>query len=377
MPNLKQQEAIFDLFPTCFRLKTQPPFIVVCCETLPPKPWPVTLAGLALYLTSDSNVEPLDIGLQSLGPDLAIPAEIHRTQLPKLETFIEVFNALDMYDIGVTKLQWVSGMFFAIAESQPKDGWRSRFPKAVNHVRIGYIFGEEAVHERGLRVKFPDGRTCDDTEYSELCPGVMIRSRTMQTTSGVCVEDQSGAKYITAAAHAFNGVGDEVWHPDGNGVHVGNVVRILGDSDIALVKLQNGIKYSRQTFHNLGTPTAKPFKNFVDVSTLKNYRIIMMNTPMNGHVEGTLLGAEVERIPKDEAVSSWEYLTGVLSYFGNGGDGIMEGSCGAVVWTAEHDNGDGDWNVIGQFRFQVLGKEICYCPTYSHMPLLGYSLSET
>ena len=57
-------------------------------------------------------------------------------------------------------------------------------------------------------------------------------------------------------------------------------------------------------------------------------------------------------------------------YFGNGEDAVLEeGSCGAVVWTTEDENGDGDWNVIGQFHER--GKDVCYCPTYSRMASLG------
>lgn len=276
VPNEKEQDAILDLFPTCTHLTTRPPFIMVCCQSLSPKPWPATLAGLALYLTSEPNAEPLDIGWSGLGPGLTIDAEIHRTQLPRLETFIKIFSALDKYNTRVTKLQWISGMFFAMAKPQPKEGWRYRYPKSVNGVRIGYIFGEEAVHSPGR-------------------------------------------------------------------------------------------------------PTAKPFQNMVHISTLKMHKIITMNTPLNGHVEGTLLGVQVQRISTDEAARPWEHLEGALSYFGNGADAMLEGSRGAVVWTAEHDNGDGyrDWNVIGQFPCQVLGSDICYCPTYSRMASLGYSLSET
>ena len=376
-PSEDEQKFIFDLFPSCTCLTTRPPFLIVCCQRLPPKPWPVTLAGLPLYLTSDPDAEPRDIGNLGLGPGLTVDAKIHRTLLPGLETFIQIFSALDEYDTKTTKLQWVSGIFLAMTKSKPKDGWRLKYPKAVNGVIIGYVFGEDAIDERAPRVKFPHGRTCDDSEYSELCPGVMIQSRTKQTTSGVCVRDRSGAKYMTAAAHAFSDVGDEVWHPNDNGVHVGNFSKKLGDSDIALVKLRDGIKYSRQTFHNPGTPTAKPFKDFVDVKTLKTYTRVMMNTPLNGHVEGSLIGVQVHRSPTDEAVRPWEYLPAALTYFGNGGHTILEGSGGAVLWTAENDNGDGDWIVLGQFRFQVLGKDICYCPTYSQMAFLGYSLSET
>ena len=62
-----------------------------------------TLAGLALYMTSDFNVGPLNIGWTGRGLDVPRDEEIYRTQLPKLETFIEIFSALDEYTT-ITKM---------------------------------------------------------------------------------------------------------------------------------------------------------------------------------------------------------------------------------------------------------------------------------
>lgn len=374
-PNHAEQQKILDLFPDCTELSIRPPFIIICSKTLPPKPWPVTLAGLALYFTTDPFADPLNRGLGGRGPDLKIAVEIHRTRLPKLETFKEVFASLDKLDIKATDLQWIAGQFYALTNTQPENKWRSKYPATINGVLINYHFGEEATYDRGSRLIPPNDKVYDNSIYQKLCPGVLFSSRDAMTTSGVCVTDRSGAKYITAAAHNFSGQGDEVWHPDGNGVHVGNICHIIGDNDIALVKLNDGNKYARQTFHESETKLAKPFNDLIDVSKLKLFTLISLDSPMNGHMDGQLLGTRIRRIPSDEAVRPHEYLQGQLVYFGNGED-ILDGSRGAVVWTAENDNGEGDWNVLGQFGFKLAGTDICYCPTYSVLPQLGYSLSE-
>lgn len=71
-PNKEQVNAILDLFPTAFNLSIQNPLIVVTCLQLPPKPWPLTVAGMPLYLTTDSKTIPLKLGLGARGPKIEI-----------------------------------------------------------------------------------------------------------------------------------------------------------------------------------------------------------------------------------------------------------------------------------------------------------------
>ena len=88
------------------------------------------------------------------------------------------------------------------------------------------------------------GRTCDDSEYSEL---LSRRDDPFQDHAdklqGVCVKDESGAKYITARRPMASVV---VWVTRSGirtaiGAHVGNVVRkARRESDIALVKQAAG-----------------------------------------------------------------------------------------------------------------------------------------
>ena len=53
----------------------------------------------------------------------------------------------------------VFGMFFAMAISQPKDGWRSRFPSGGQRCqnRLFYL-AKKAVHERGPRIESAHGQ---------------------------------------------------------------------------------------------------------------------------------------------------------------------------------------------------------------------------
>lgn len=77
-PNKEQVNAILDLFPTAFNLSIQNPLIVVTCLQLPPKPWPLTIAEMPLYLTTDSNTIPLKLGLGARGPKIEIDYPDHQ-----------------------------------------------------------------------------------------------------------------------------------------------------------------------------------------------------------------------------------------------------------------------------------------------------------
>jgi hypothetical protein len=48
------------LFPTTFAAEVVPPYVIIRVETLPPKPWPFTVSGLPLWLTTDKCAECFD-----------------------------------------------------------------------------------------------------------------------------------------------------------------------------------------------------------------------------------------------------------------------------------------------------------------------------
>ena len=75
IPSSDQFEEIMYLFPNRTSVKAMLSFLVVTCKTLPPRPWPLTVAGLPLYLTTENN-EPLDLGLRMRGPKTRLDVEI-------------------------------------------------------------------------------------------------------------------------------------------------------------------------------------------------------------------------------------------------------------------------------------------------------------
>ncbi|KAL8947068.1 MAG: hypothetical protein Q9183_007830, partial [Haloplaca sp. 2 TL-2023] len=96
-PSPEQRSAIRTLFPTCFCVEHAPPFLVLRCQTLPPKPWPVSLAGLPLYLTTEFSEYPIFMGVRAFGPKLHLDAEIRMWKTPDTSTFMEISRAMRIW----------------------------------------------------------------------------------------------------------------------------------------------------------------------------------------------------------------------------------------------------------------------------------------
>lgn len=371
---MEQVKIILDLFPTAFKLSLQNPFLVVTCVQLPPKPWPLTVAGMPLYLTTDPNATPLKLGLGAKGSRLNIDDDFKRYDQPTLETFKKVFEALDERGIHLIRLQWVGWRFLGFLSGDAPSDWRATFPAFINGLTMGYLFSEEAIEEKALQLKVPSGRSYDNAVYSDhLRPGVMFAGEQgtsqLLTTSGVCVKSPSGRQYITCATHGFpGGKGAEVYHPTAGAERIGCFVKQFWDSDIGLLELNPSLRYDRETFSTTEY-LAKPFRKLVNSFSLRIGDTIHLNTPVNGHIEGTILKIDVLRLPQDEPADSTEYIVGHCAYFGNGSETLFDGCCGGAIWTDEFD-------VVGQFRFMMTDEPVAYCPSFDPLINRDYQLSE-
>ena len=141
-PSAEQTTIILDLFPTSYRMTLRPPFLIIYCTKLPPKPWPVSVAGLPLFLTDKEDVLPMDWGLPGRGPKATINSSISRWTTPDLKAFEEIFELLDGLGARIDRLQWIGTGFLALAAKEPFEDWSSRLPWLINGIVISYIFGE-------------------------------------------------------------------------------------------------------------------------------------------------------------------------------------------------------------------------------------------
>ena len=61
-PTLVQVKEIMSTFSTCYCVDLMSPMLILRCRQLPPAPWPLTVAGVPVWLTTDPDHYPLEIG---------------------------------------------------------------------------------------------------------------------------------------------------------------------------------------------------------------------------------------------------------------------------------------------------------------------------
>lgn len=357
-PTRKESEVLMKLFPTQYAVTIVPPLITIHVRTLPPKPWPLTVAGLPLYLTTDESTTGYHHGKQGFGP----PAMEHLNS--KLNVTKNIFTAAaDFFErelkIHVDYLQWTVGRWKIAV---PDGTEMLEVPSTLAGSICGYVFTSEEVEppEAALRLLQPTSVRRDDTRYEQLRPGVMVCSgkfidpsnvvpprSELYTTSGVLVKDCNGEMFVTVADHGFPLGEETVYHPEPSGQIVGQVVRRLGGTDIALVRLETGIQYTNETFASPGSPSGKTVCKIRNFEEMRIYDFVYMDNPFTGLSKGQYLGTRYKRMPADEldlGVHPWAFQQ--WFYLGQGT--IMEptqGSCGSPIL-------DEDGRIICFFRWQ-------------------------
>ncbi|KAL8713201.1 MAG: hypothetical protein Q9220_002722 [cf. Caloplaca sp. 1 TL-2023] len=383
-PSAQRTRKIMDLFPTSTALNWIPPFIVVVCDVLPPKPWPITVAGVALYLTDDpEDLFPIPVGVSARGANIDLPIELSLWGIPGHAAWVGLFKFFDAVGAPVEDIQWTGSSILAISARVPTPGWESRYPRAINEIRVGYIFGENTnLEEMAMRARLPQDSQPDDTNYAQgfnqLRPGVVVTSKDWDkypskdivTTSGVCLRSPSGRLYLTVAKHGFpGGVEDLVWHPDRHGVPVAKVTKVLGETDMALAELRPGVRYSKETFSVPGYPV-REFTALADPIHMPIGSFVYMDNPFNGRCEGTLISVVARRIPEVyEPSGEMQYVCTDICSFGVGGQIMFNGCCGSVLWNKNHE-------VVAQFRMQQSqAPYFSWCPSFKDYKDWGYTIA--
>lgn len=237
-----------------------------------------------------------------------------------------------------------------------------KVPSILARSICGYVFTSEEMEppEAVSRLLQPTSTRRDDSRYEQLRPGVMLSSgrfidpsnvvpprSELYTTSGILVKDSNGDTFVTVADHGFPLGEETVYHPGPSGQVVGDVVHRIGGTDIALVRLGDGLRYTNETFANPRWPSAKAIREIRNFERMRVYDSVYMDNPFTGYCEGQYLGTRFTRMPADEldlgyhpwAFQQWIYL----------GQGMImeptEGSCGSPIL-------DEDGQIVCFFRWQ-------------------------
>lgn len=287
----------------------------------------------------------------------------------------QMFQAFDERKIDIKVFQWFGVRLLGEVNGDAPVQWESYFPDRVNKIHISYVFRNTIETPGSLRLKTPTDAEPDDGNYSNMLrPGVILSSGIdpdgpeLRTTSGVCVECPSGEHFVTCASHGFPLGLEDAYHPSAAGSKIGTVMRQFWDTDVSLLRLAEGIQYSREPFSS-SDYDAVPLTSIRHPSTLCIGDFMYMNTPFNGHCKGSVVGVETVRIPSDEPGIPHLYIFGISAYLGNGSERPLDGCCGGVAWTEQGE-------AIGQFRILSKERPLAYITSFEHLIELGYQLSQ-
>lgn len=195
------------------------------------------------------------------------------------------------------------------------------------------------------------------------------------TSSGVLVRDNHGYQYMTVAAHGFRGLPfqGKVYHPHAWNSEIGEAIIELSYTDVALVKLNEGVHFINESFENALLPA--PALKLVGFSRATETRMgddIFLDSPYTGFVEGTRGAYSLPRIPSDdphEPVQEWIQCR--WDYMGQGSSSQMtDGVCGSAIWNK-------DSKVLGFSRYAPKSGRFldwCISVTADHLIEKGYSM---
>ena len=350
LPNPDELRELSKLFPSTFAVEVEPPFIIFRVHNLPPKPWPLTVAGLPIWFTTEESGGTFDKGLLGRGPKLFNDMSFIDDDC-SMDFLAEVISAFQQRKIPVSEILWCFG-YFRIVISDKLNLKSLPFLIAKCPAFYRESSDVETPDASAMRNKVPDGTIIDDSTYltatSVLRPGILLGSSNIQgewlsTTSGILVADSNNEIYITIASHGFR-PDCLVYHPSPtSGTIIARIDRHIPGLDVSLAKLNQGLTYVNETFDDSNGPGVM----LSGIATSpKGYEPLTMNNPYTGSCEGLLLGVGI-RVEGEEAVyvkHHWAYMESGLE--------PERGCCGTPVL-------NGDDEVIGLFRYKY-SDNMCY-----------------
>lgn len=337
--------------------------LVYLLNQLPPKPWPKKIAGLPCYLTTDPN---------DLGP--TIPIRHQSCSRIRISADLDLRNneaAVDLVfdlvrdfflqsNISITEIQYWGHIVIIVLENEHEnDKVLQVVPRSVAQCNCFYLF-ESMMARPGLlpvrRIEQTSFTVVDDSRYETLRPGVVLSSgkhpedgSEILTSSGVLVRDRLGFDYMTVAAHGFPGLpfDGNVYHPRGSDIAVGELSQELTHTDVALVKLKQGIDFINEPFENTIIPTPPSrFTGFIRAAEARIGDNVFLDSAFSGFVEGTNGPHASLRVPADDPHQPEQvWIRTRWVYMGQDANQMLVNSvCGSPIWNDDN-------KVLGFFRY--------------------------
>lgn len=368
-------------FPTVLAVELSTPYLIVRFAELPPSPWPFTAGGLPLRFTDSEHGGHFNPGVLGKGKKELQTIDLRWGDKLSEPVFKQALAVIQAQGIKVYEIFCFDGYWSIVI---PDNTDLKRVPRVLAGQACCYRFESEILDsdQAALRAKVPKGFDFDDTNYvttpdALLRPGIMVTSSVWtaidneqsvdmykKTTSGILVVNKDGEPFITVATHGFEADG-LVYHPNPiTGSVIGRIVKHLPGTDISIVKLNSGLRYTNHTFGSEINPDGIKTSGISPgyPPHLQRYDILSMDNPYSGYAEGTVLASGFKVAGEGET----DYVYHTWNIFENGSEPV-DGSCGGPIL-------DEQGMVVGLFRFKMRGDQGCLAVSAMELRRFGYEI---
>ncbi|OQV10307.1 hypothetical protein CLAIMM_14327 [Cladophialophora immunda] len=386
-----ENEALLcSVFPGTTGIGTDGWFMHLQLRTLPPKPWPLTIAGIPPHLgTGDTFCQGPMLGWRMVsGRNGSIDRDKDYRNMVDWEPLFQVLKRhFEDIHISITEVMYLGNHVKIVLEHRQTD--MSKVPFSAGKVGCFYLYEDQmgtpsTLHTR-VRSLEPTPGNPDLSQYSSLQPGLRVASAYLPgdpntylgTTTGILLRDGLGNEYMTVAADGFPGeAGTAVFHPspDSSGRRIGELIMEVSHTGVALVKLDNEEAFSNVTFDspNATVPDSIPLKRLRSINGYQQGSLIYLDSPDTGFTDGAFMFSARRRVPADENSPLREWIATTWCYMGaDAAASLPAGMCGSAMW------GD-EGNVLGFFRYaptQGVMKDWCTAIAADELIDRGYTLA--
>jgi hypothetical protein len=362
----KNRAMLAAIFPGNVGIGTDGRFLIFEQETIPPKPWPKTVAGLPIYLTTEAGLPqmPKPRGRRAGRQNALIAEDIEGRDMADWRPLFEAIRGhFISTGIAITEVMYWVDHIMIVLEDRETD--LSQLPRKAAGLPCLYLYDNEMGRPstaRARRLTQPLPGNPDNSEYMELRPGVRVSSTYapsgagagdfLSTTAGVLVKDQLGDEFMTVASHGFpDARSTAVFHPQPTGGRcIGEVMVEVTHTDVALVQLQRGEHFCNVTFENDILPEPVQLRRLLSSRRSLTQEGIYLDAPDSGCIEGQMLLTSYRRVPVNDPHSpELQWIFTVWAYTGqDSASDLPDGICGSPIWTEAGD-------VLGFFWYAPAG----------------------
>jgi len=382
----KNRDILWNIFPGTIAISGGERFLQLQLRTLPPKPWPLTIAGIPLYLHLEMGQTPHLLPRPVSRKNGSIANDQNGRDMKDWEPLFHVIkDHFQDLGISITEVMYLSNVVFIVLKD--RDTNVNKLPWRAANIGCHYLFDDEMGRPsapQARRLLDPTPGNPDNSQYDTLQPGLRVVSSYLpgspgmflSTTTGLLIKDEVGNEFMTVAAHGFPGeCGTQVYHAlPGTGRDIGELIMEVSHTDIALVKLQNTETFSNVTFQNNIIPEPIQLKKLVSAKNWKLISDICLDSPDTGFIDGQFMWTAFQAIPYNDNSPELQWVHTTWSYMGqDSAINLPEGMCGSAMW-----NEDGD--VLGFFRYaptEGVMKDWCAGIAADELIKRGYTLVNT